>query len=290
MSDKLILISGATGKQGGAGARELLKAGWQVRAMTRKPESEAARELAALGADVVRADLDDATSLASALRGAWGALAIQNTWEAGVEQEEIQGKRFAQAAKKAGVQHLVYQSVGSAHRNTGIPHFDNKWRIEKEIESLEFPSHVILRPVFFMENLTSPWFLPYIEQGTVAIGIKPDTRLQMIAVQDIGKYIKVAFEKAATLNRRAIDLAGDALTGPEIAAQLSNLTGAQLQFYQVPIEQIRAGSEDFALMLEWFDAIGYDADIEGTAKEFGIKPTRFAEWAAQQSWNIAVTR
>lgn len=289
MSDKLILISGATGKQGGAGARELLKAGWKIRAMTRKPESDAARELAALGAEIVRADLDDEASITRALQGAWGALAVQNTWEAGVELEEQQGKRFAHAAKKAGVQHLVYQSVGSAHRATGIPHFDNKWRIEKEIESLQFPSHVILRPVFFMENLTSPWFLPYIEQGTVAIGIKPDTRLQMIAVQDIGKYIKVAFEKAATLNRRAIDLAGDALTGPEIAAQLSNLTGAQLQFYQVPIEQIRAASEDFALMLEWFDAVGYDADIEGTAQEFGIKPTRFAEWAAQQSWNIAVT-
>ena len=85
--------------------------------------------------------------------------AVQNTWEAGVEKEEVQGKRIAQIARDAGVQHFVYSSVGSAHRRTGIPHFENKWRIEDTVRSLKFPSHVILRPVFFMSNLTSPWFL-----------------------------------------------------------------------------------------------------------------------------------
>jgi uncharacterized protein YbjT (DUF2867 family) len=283
-SEGLVLISGATGNQGGAIAGELLAAGWRVRAMTRRPESEAARALASQGAEVVRADLDDESSLRQVLQGAWGALAVQNTWEAGVEKEEEQGHRFARLAKEAGVQHLVYMSVGSAHRDTGIPHFDNKWRVEQTVRELHFKSHVILRAVFFMENLLSPWFKPYIDQGTLAFGMKPDTKLQVIAVADIGKYGLQAFERADELNRREIDIAGDELTAPEMAEVLSDVSGRQIQFYRVPIEEIRKGSEDYALMLEWFDAVGYDADIEGTAREFGIRPTRFREWAAQQDW------
>lgn len=283
---KLVLVSGATGQQGGAIARELLAAGWPVRAMTRKPESEAARALAALGAEIVQADLNDEASLAPALAGAWGALGVQNTWEAGVAGEEEQGLRFARAAKKAGVRHFVYQSVGSADRATGIPHFENKRRIEQLVETLGFESYVIVRPVFFMENLAGAWFKPYIEQGNFAIGMKRDTKLQMIAVQDIGKYGLIAFEQAEALNGQGIDIAGDELSGQAIADTLSDVTGAKIGYYQVPIEQVRAGSDDFATMLEWFDAVGYDADIEGNAKQFGVRPTRFAEWAKTQDWGV----
>ena len=156
---RIVLITGATGKQGGAVARHLAGKGFKIRAMTRKVDSNAAKTLAAAGAEVVKGDLNDAASLESALTGAWGAFAVQNTWEAGVEGEEEQGKRFAMIARKVGIQHFVYSSVGSAHRQTGIPHFENKWRIEETIRGLGFPSRVIIRPVFFMENLTSPWFL-----------------------------------------------------------------------------------------------------------------------------------
>ena len=89
----------------------------------------------------------------------WGVFAVQNTWEAGVEKEEEQGKRLAKIARDKGVQHFVYSSVGSAHKKTGIPHFENKFRVEQTVKQLGFPSHVILRPVFFMENLPTPWFL-----------------------------------------------------------------------------------------------------------------------------------
>jgi uncharacterized protein YbjT (DUF2867 family) len=136
-----------------------------------------------------------------------------------------------------------------------------------------------------MENLLSPWFKPYIQQGNLAIGMKPDTRLQMIAVSDIGKYGYKSLERHAELNGRAIDLAGDELTGPEAAAILSQVTGRTISFYQVPIDQVRAGSEEFAIMLEWFDKVGYDADIEGTAKEFGVTPTSFRKWAESQNWS-----
>jgi uncharacterized protein YbjT (DUF2867 family) len=281
----LILVTGATGQQGGATARELLARGHQVRAMTRKPASEAAKGLAKSGAEVVAGDLDDAGSLRKALAGAWGVFAVQNTWEAGVEGEEAQGTRLVELAKAAGVTHFVYTSVGSAHRATGIPHFDNKWRIEEALRAQGFPSQVILRPVFFMENWTSPWFKPAILNGTLAIGIKPDTRLQQIAVADIGKYGALAFEQHAELAGKAIDIAGDALTPVETAAAISQALGRTITHVQVPIEEVRKASADYATMLEWFDRVGYDVDIAGNARTYGIAPTKFRDWVKTAIWS-----
>jgi uncharacterized protein YbjT (DUF2867 family) len=279
-NERTVLITGATGKQGGATARALKGKGFNIRAMTRKPESEAASAIARdTGAALVEGDLNDPSSLKRALSGAWGVFAVQNTWEAGVAGEEEQGKRIAQLAREAGVQHYVYTSVGSAHRNTGIPHFDNKFRIEETIRGLDFPSHVILRPVFFMENLTSPWFL---NGDNLYAALAPTTRLQMIAVDDVGQYSARAFTDAAKLNRREIDIAGDAPTMPDAAAALSKGLGRTITFVQIPISEVRKNSEDFALMLEWFERVGYDVDIPALEREFGVRPSNLEAWAARQ--------
>jgi uncharacterized protein YbjT (DUF2867 family) len=276
MSDRLILITGATGQQGGATINALQGSGFKLRALTRNPDSDKAKALADKGVEVVKGDLDDTESLKAALDGAWGAFSVQNTWEHGVEKEEEQGKRFATIAREAGVQHFVYTSVGSAERNTGIPHFDNKWRVEETIRGLGFPSHVILRPVFFMENLPSPWFLNGDNLGTA---MKTDTRLQMVAVADIGRVAAKAFTDAENMKGREIELAGDSATMPEAAEMLSKHLGRKITFVQYPIEEIRKNSDDFAKMLEWFDAVGYNADIAKLDGEFG-RMTRLEEWAA----------
>jgi uncharacterized protein YbjT (DUF2867 family) len=257
---RTILITGATGKQGGAVAKELAGQGFALRALTRKPDGDAARALAAMGVTIVTGDLDDPGSLRSALAGAWGVFGVQNTWEAGVDREEEQGKRLATLAREAGVGHFVYTSVGSAHRQTGIPHFENKSRVENTIRALGFPSHVVMRPVFFMENLTSPWFL---NGNTLCAAMDPKTVLQMIAVEDIGKYGARMFTDAARLKGREIDLAGDAVTMPDVAATLSTVLGRTIAFVHLPIDEVRKNSEDFAIMLEWFDRVGYNADIVG---------------------------
>src|SRR5450432_1354226 len=160
-SDRTILITGVTGHQGGAVAKALQGAGFRLRGLTRKPDGERATALARHGVDIelVQGDLDDEATLRRALAGAWGVFGVQNAGEAGVEREEAQGKRLATLAREAGVEHYVYTSVGSANKGTGIPHFDNKWRIEETVRGLRFPSHVILRPVFFMENLLAPFSL-----------------------------------------------------------------------------------------------------------------------------------
>ena len=216
--------------------------------MTRKPDDAGARALAGQGATIVYGDLDDPASLERALKGAWGALAVQDSWEAGVAREEAQGKRVVELARLAGVQHFVYQSVASAHRSTGVPHFDNKRRVEE------------------------------------TVGIRPDTRLQMIAVADIGHYGRLSFERYEALNGRALDIAGDDLTTPEVARVLSAVTGRMIGFRHVPIEEVRKASGDFARMLEWFDTVGYTADIKGLEAEFGIRPTSLREWASAQKW------
>jgi uncharacterized protein YbjT (DUF2867 family) len=285
-SKKTVLVAGATGNQGGAVTRELLACGrYQVRAMTRKPQSERAAGLRELGAEVVQGDFDDEASLRRDFAGAWGVFSMQNTWEAGVEKEEIQGKRLAKAARDAGVQHFVYTSVASADRHTRIPHFENKRRIEQTVESLRFPSYVVIRPVFFMENLLSPWFKPGIDQGKLMVGIAPDTELQMIAVADIGRYGCWAFDEAEKLNGRAIDIAGDSLTMPEAARIISRAAARPVEFVRIPIEEVKKASEDYGTMLEWFDRVGYDADIAANARESGIRPTKFADWAPRQRWS-----
>ena len=208
-NEQTVLITGATGKQGGATARALAGKGFKIRAMTRKPESDAAKAVAReTGADLIQGDLNDPASLKSALEGAWGVFAVQNTWEAGVAGEEEQGKRIATLARETGIQHYVYTSVGSAHRKTGIPHFDNKYRIEDTVRSLAFPSHVILRPVFFMENLTSPWFL---NGDNLYAALAPGTRLQMVAVSDVGEYGARALHRTSVIETFTSPLAGDSV-------------------------------------------------------------------------------
>lgn len=276
MTNRTLLITGATGKQGGATIRALHGSDFRLRAMTRRPHADAARDLKNRGIEVVEGDLDDEASLKRALDGVWGVYAVQNTWEAGVEQEETQGHRLARVAHAAGVAHYVYASVGSAHRKTGIPHFDNKARVEDTVRSLGFASTVIVRPVFFMENLTSPWVL---KDDALYAAMKPSSVLQMIAVEDIGKYGALAFTDAR-LKGRAIDIAGDAVTMPEAARVMGHVLGRPITFVEVPIEEVRKSSEDMAIMYEWFESTGYDVDIQALEREFGVKPTTFEQWAA----------
>lgn len=280
--NEVILVTGATGQQGGAVARSLLQRGQKVRALTRNPAKAKAEELRKLGAEVVAGELTDRASLEKALRGVKKVFLVTTFFEAGLEAEVKQGITMADAAKAAGVEHLVFTSVGSAHRKTGIPHFETKWKVEQHIQKIGLQA-TILRPTGFMENFGT-YFRPS-PQGILMLPLRPDTKLQMIAVQDIGEFAAAAFLRPAEFIGQAIDLAGDELTMPEVTAHLSRVMGRTVQFQPIPDDQAEAAvGHDFALMFRWFNEVGYDVDIPTLSKRWGIPLTTFRDLVAHAPW------
>jgi uncharacterized protein YbjT (DUF2867 family) len=281
---RLILVSGATGQQGGAVARSLLGRGFGVRALTRNPEKPEARELGDLGAEVASGDLEDRSSIERVLEGVHGIFSVQNFWEAGYEGEVRQGTQLADAAKTAGVEHYVYSSVGSAHRGTGIAHFDSKWEVEEHVRGSGVP-YTVLRPVFFMQNWE--YMREPILGGTLPQPLDPDKPFQMIDADDIGVFAAMAFENPDGWFGREVDLAGDELTMPEIAGTFSRVTGRVVDYFQVPWDQFEEQmGEEYAVMYRWFNDYGYEADIAALKKEHPGLVT-FEQYLRSHGWENA---
>src|SRR5512145_2351923 len=212
MNNKIIAVTGATGQQGGAVARKLLADGWNVRALTRDLNKPAAQALASAGAELIAGDMDSRSDLDAAFKGVYGVFSVQNFWlpNVGFEGEIRQGRNVADAAKAAGVQHLVYSSVGAARRGMGQKHFESKWIIEQHIHSLDMP-YTILRPAAFFENFN--WERAAILNGTFnALGLRAEKERQLIAVEDVGVFAALAFANPDQYIGKTIELAGDELT------------------------------------------------------------------------------
>jgi uncharacterized protein YbjT (DUF2867 family) len=186
---------------------------------------------------------------------------VQNFWlpNVGFDGEIRQGKNVADAAKAAGVQHLVYSSVGAAHRGMGQKHFESKWIIEQYIHTLDIP-YTILRPAFFMENHN--WSRAYILSGTyTGMGLRPEKGVQSIAVEDIGVFAALAFAHPSAYLGRTLELAGDELTESETAAVFSKVIGRPVTLTPPQPAQAWASEEESKAMFEFFNGEGYDADI-----------------------------
>ena len=277
---KIILVTGATGQQGGAVATALLTKGQKIRVMSRTPEKASA--LAQAGAEVVKGNLTNASDLQAALRGVHGVFAMSTPFEAGMDQEVRQGIMMADSAKQAGIAHYVYTSVGSAHRNTGIPHFETKWKVEQHIRQIGLPA-TVLRPVWFMENFTT--FSKPSAEGILMMPMRADKKLAMVALRDIGEFGAAAFMRPNDFLGQAIDLAGDELTMPDVAAHLSKVTGRSIQFQGLPLEQAEAAmGHDLATMFRWFNEVGYQINVAALKQTFGIPLTTFAEWIKTVDW------
>lgn len=276
---RMILVTGATGQQGGAVARSLLSKGQNVRAMTRRPDK--ARDLARLGAEVVRGDFNDAEGLLDVLRGVQGVFVMGTFAEGGVDAEAEQGRAMILACWKAGVPHVVYTSVCCADRSTGIPHFESKARVERAIEETGQPA-TILRPVWFMENFEAPWLLPSIQRGVLSTPLLPDRKLQMVALGDIGEFASEALMRPGDFIGKKIDLAGDALTFPEVAARIGRALNSPVRYEVIPDGKAEAAvGHDFAEMYRWFNREGYRVEIETLRKTYGIPLTSFDRYLSR---------
>ena len=283
MTQKLtVVVTGSTGKQGGAVARGLLERGHRVRAVTRDPNSSQAKSLASAGASLVTASLEDTAAITKALEGATSLFAM-TTPVGGTEAEIRQGVAAADAAKAAGV-HLVFTSVGSADRQTGVPHFDSKYEVEKHIAKVGVRA-TILAPVAFMENL---YFIKeQLAKGIYAAALPPDRALAQVAVADIGAVAVRVLEEPTRFIGKRFDLAGDELTGNDAMAILSGVTGRSFSYYQVPLDVVRQRmGEDAVKMYEWFDRVGFAVDRAALRREFpDVAFHNFESWANKQDWS-----
>jgi uncharacterized protein YbjT (DUF2867 family) len=281
-----IMVIGATGRQGGSVARELLGRGWEVRALVRDPQAPAARKLADHGAVLVRGDLDDTASLQAALRGAHGVFSVQTfTTPEGVTGEERQGRSVADVAARERVAHVVYSSVGGAERRSGVPHFESKAAIERHIEALGLPA-TILRPTMFIDNFAS--FGPTLVDGelVLSLGLAPETVLQMIATRDIAVFAADAFDDPRHWIGRQVEIAGDALTGPQMAEAFAEAAGLPGRFQELPIEQLRAVNRELAAMFDWFNREGYRADL-AALRERHPDLTTLRSWLRETGWKAS---
>jgi len=282
MGSKLtVVVIGATGKQGGAVAQGLLERDHEVRAVTRHPDSTKAKALGNAGATLVNASFEDTAALTRALQGATSLFAVTTLAE-GTDVETRQGVSAANAAKAAGV-HLVFSSVGSADRHTGIPHFESKYAVERHIAQIGVNA-TILAPVYFMENLY--FAKEQLAKGVYAAPLPPTRQLAQVAVADIGAVAVRVLEDNSRFAGKRIEIASDELTGNDVVAILSRVTGRPFTYQQIPLDVIRQHmGEDAAKMYEWFDRVGYTVDRAALRREFpDIAFHDFESWAKKQDW------
>jgi len=263
---RIILVAGATGTQGGAVARELNARGYAVRGLTRNPDSATARELAALGIEMVRGDFDDAESLDRAFDGAYGAFSVQQYRGVGVDGEIRQGKAFADAAKRAGVQHFVYTSVAKATLNTGVPQFESKLELEHYIRSLGLP-FTIIRPASFMAGFEE--FRDEAQTGIISGPLPPELERVYIAPQDIGRFAAEAFDHPDVWLGRAEAIAGQRISYAEVAAAMSRVLGRPVRYQQIPWEEYTASAAPTAIAREsWYLENSDPVDVEALQREY----------------------
>jgi uncharacterized protein YbjT (DUF2867 family) len=287
MTKKLtVLVSGATGNQGGAVTQALLASGHKVRALTRNTESSRARRLADQGVELMQGNLDDAKSLGRALQGTDSFYLMGSPQEIGVDGETKQGIALANAAKGANVGHLVYGSVANADLDTGIPHFDSKYQVEEHIKTLGVP-YTISAPAFFMDNVIAPWALDALKGGKIKQAMPADRALQQVSVKNIGEFVASLISRREEVFGKRFDFAGDEITGDECATTLTRITGHHVIYEALPVSVVKQQSDDMAAMFEWFDRIGYNVDIPELHRSFSdVNWQSYSQWAESQDWQF----
>ncbi|KAJ3057576.1 hypothetical protein HK097_000043 [Rhizophlyctis rosea] len=268
---KRILVTGATGNQGGGVINALLSktTDWKIYALTRNVNSASAQKLVTKGAgkvELVQGDLSDKKFLEGWLtadKNLDAVFSVQTfAGKGGVAEEVEQGKTLATLSQKAHIKHFIYTSVGGSNRSTGIPHFDSKYQIEEHIRSIALP-YTILRPVFFMDNLKWPGMMGQVTAAFFKYQLREGRKLQMIAVRDIGELARIALEDPSKYLGKEIELAGDELT----YAETNEIWKKHHNGQDIPVTYsfattiVKLLSKEMRTMFEWFDRVGYSANI-----------------------------
>lgn len=289
MSLQRILVTGATGKQGGATVRALVRANeksasgarFEILGLTRNTESAAAKKLAALAnVKLLKGDLNDTPAVFKNAGGdIYGVFSVQAAMGGGASpaSEERQGKALADEAEKAGVRHFVYTSVdiGKLESTTGIPHFDSKRRVEEHIRAKQNLPYTILRPVAFMDNFFDPQ-MATVFATMVKNKLRPNTKLQLIDSPDIGEFAAIAFQQPEEWIGKTLSIAGDELTYAEMSKAFQDVTGKPPKTTLAIVGSlVNLMSKEMRTMFAFFDKDGYAADIARCREVYpGLKDFR----------------
>ncbi|ROZ69219.1 NmrA family NAD(P)-binding protein [Ramlibacter sp. WS9] len=297
-----ILVSGATGAQGGAVVRALLARERSVRALVRNPRSPGSLALREAGAELVTGDMEDPASLAAAMQGAAGVFSVQVPDTRGDDSERRHGLALIHAARAAGVAQFVHTSVSGTAQRTSFArwasgywsqkYWNDKWDVEEAVRRAGFAAWTVLRPAFLMDNFAQPksaWMFPQLRHGEIATALLAQTRLQLIAADDVGAFAAAAFDDRKAFGSREVDLAAEALTMGEIAGVLARTTDRPIAALSLtPGEALARGlNPGWVRSQEWTNEVGYQADIEGLAR-WQIPLTSFEVWAQRHRSAIGI--
>jgi uncharacterized protein YbjT (DUF2867 family) len=277
------VVTGATGRQGGAVTRRLLADGWTVRGLTRNARSKKARRLAESGAEVVHGDMGDPPSLDRACAGAYGVYSVQNPFISGFDAEVTQGRNVADAARRAGVEHFVYGSAGTGRPNTGVLQWDNKLEVEAHARGLGLPL-TVLRPMAFMELMTDKDFYPSVSTWHIMPKLMGwDRPVVWVAVDDLAAIAATAFSRADEYVGRELAIASDRRTLRECRSLWQEVRGRNPRGLAMPLPVFeRFVGKDLPRMWRWLRDDPFDADVEGLREMFpGMLTVR--EWLEKQA-------
>jgi uncharacterized protein YbjT (DUF2867 family) len=260
---QLILVTGATGKQGGAVVRHLLRAGFPVRALTRTANSPASKRLERQGVEVVTGDLGDRISLDRPVSGVYGVFSVQNYWEKGVgfAGEIQQGKNLADAAKEAGVRHYVQSSMATGKDFQSIEHFESKSVVEAYVAQIGLP-YTIVGTVYFMENLLDPKMGGSMTFPTLSGSLGPEILFHLLTVDDLGGIVAAIFQDRGRFLGQKVDMASDRLT----IAQMKNIyqqnSGRHPKPWRIPTWLLKLLNREFAQQLQWHNKPGWTFELD----------------------------
>ncbi|HET9441759.1 MAG TPA: NmrA/HSCARG family protein [Acidimicrobiales bacterium] len=273
-------MTGATGLQGGAVARRLLREGWRVRALTRRPEGPPAQALRGLGAEVVGVDLAEPASVERGLEGAHGVYSVQNHHISGYAGEVAQGRNVVDAVARGGIPHLVYASAGPATGATGVGSWDTKVEVEAHARAAGVPM-TVLRPMAFMELMSEPKFYPAASVWHVMPKVMGATRpVGWLSVEDLAVIAAMAFADPGAFVGRDLSLVSDVRSIEECRAVWREVAGRPPRRFPMPVRMLeRFSGTDETTMWRWLRDNEIDLD-PGPTRELHPGALTVRDWVA----------